>query len=154
MEATRILGPVFEQFVNESPLSVMSRATLEYALPASFMDSLFERTAELGYTKELLFSTTVTLKCVYEKLQHLETPVSAAMVRAVAGRRQGLIRELGGECPPLLPGYRVRILDGNHLAATHVATSSWSGPVPASPRHLPEWWRGRFEIAGPRLSWR
>ena len=29
-----ILGPVFEQFVNESPLSVMSRATIEYALSA------------------------------------------------------------------------------------------------------------------------
>ena len=56
-----ILGPVFEQFVNESPLSVMSRATIEYAFPASFLDGLFERTAELGYTKELLFSTTVDL---------------------------------------------------------------------------------------------
>jgi hypothetical protein len=140
-----ILGPVFEQFVNESPLSVMSRATIEYALPASFLDGIFERTAELGYTKDLLFSTTVdlmslvacgrvphvqsafqrirervpvTLKCVYEKLSHIETAVSAEMVRAVAGRCQGLITELGGACQPLLPGYRVRILDGNHLAAT------------------------------------
>ena len=140
-----ILGPVFEQFVNESPLSVMSRATIEYAFPASFLDGLFERTAELGYTKELLFSTTVdlmslvvcgrvphvqsafqrlrervpvTLKSVYEKLQHIETAVSAALVRSVAGRCRGLITELGGACQPLLPGYRVRILDGNHLAAT------------------------------------
>ena len=140
-----ILGLVFEQFVNESPLSVMSRATIEYAFPASFLDGLFERTAELGYTKELLFSTTVdlmslvvcgrvphvqsafqrlrervpvTLKSVYEKLQHIETAVSAALVRSVAGRCRGLITELGGACQPLLPGYRVRILDGNHLAAT------------------------------------
>ena len=140
-----ILGPVFEQFVNESPLSVMSRATIEYAFSASFLDSLFECTAELGYTKELLFSTTVdlmslvvcgrvphvqsafqrlrervpvTLKSVYEKLQHIETAVSAALVRSVAGRCRGLITELGGACQPLLPGYRVRILDGNHLAAT------------------------------------
>jgi hypothetical protein len=140
-----ILGPVFEQFINESPLSVMARATIEYALSASFLDGLFERTAELGYTKELLFSTTVdlmslvvcgrvphvqsayqrirervpvTLKSVYEKLQHLETEVSAALVRSVAGRCCGLITELGGACQLLLPGYRVRILDGNHLAAT------------------------------------
>jgi hypothetical protein len=131
VEAIMILGPVFEQFVKESPLSVMSRATIEYALPASFLDSLFESTAERGYTKELLFSTTVdlmslvacgrvphvqsaynrlceripvTLKCVYEKLQHLETEVSAEMVRAVAGRCQGLITELAGECQTLLPG--------------------------------------------------
>jgi hypothetical protein len=156
-----ILGPVFEQFVKESPLSVMSRATIEYALPASFLDSLFEHTAERGYTKELLFSTTVdlmslvacgrvphiqsafnrmlervpvTLKCVYEKLQHIETEVSAEMVRAVAGRCQGLITELGGQCQPLLPGYRVRILDGNHLAATQkrlkVTRGHSAGPLP------------------------
>ena len=56
-----ILGPVFEQFVKESPLSVMSRATIEYGLSASFLDSLFERTAERGYTKELHFSTVVDL---------------------------------------------------------------------------------------------
>jgi hypothetical protein len=140
-----ILGPVFEQFVSASPLSVMSRATIEYALSAPLLDGLFERTAERGYTKELLFSTTVdlmslvvcgrvphvqsaytriserlpvTLKSVYEKLQHIETGVSAEMVRWVGGRCQGLITELGGACQALLPGYRVRILDGNHLAAT------------------------------------
>src|SRR5918911_827092 len=111
-----ILGPVFERFLNESPISVMSRATIEHALPASALDELFERTAERGYTRELLFSTTVdlmslvvcgkvphvqsayqrlleqvpvTLKCVYEKLQNLETRVSAALVGSVAQRCQG-----------------------------------------------------------------
>lgn len=29
-----------------------------------------------------------------------------------------VIRQMKGELPPLLPGYRVRILDGNHLAGT------------------------------------
>jgi IS4 transposase len=161
MEAIMILGPVFEQFINESPLSVMSRATIEYALSASLLDSLFERTAERGYTKELLFSTTVdlmslvvcgrvphvqsafhrirervpvTLKCVYEKLQNIETQVSAEMVRSVSGRCQSLITELGGQCQELLPGYRVRILDGNHLAATQkrlkVTRGHSAGPLP------------------------
>ena len=156
-----ILGPVFEQFINASPLSVMSRATLEYALPASLLDALFERTAERGYTRELLFSTTVdllslvvcgsvphvqsaykqllervpvTLKSVYEKLQNIETAVSAELVRSVAGRCQGLINELGGACQQLLPGYRVRILDGNHLAATQkrlkVTRGHSAGPLP------------------------
>ena len=140
-----LLGPVFEQFINQSPLSVMARATVEHALRASVLDDLFERTAEWGYTRELLFSTTVDLmslvvcgkalhvksafqqlreripvtrKCVYEKLQHIEAPVSAGLVSHVARCCQGLITELGGACQPLLPGYRVRILDGNHLAAT------------------------------------
>src|SRR5436305_5156407 len=156
-----ILTPMFEQFINESPLSVMSRATIEHALSAKALDDLFEATAQSGYTRELLFSTTVdlmslvvstkghqvksayqqliervpvTLKCVYEKLQHIETIVSAELVRCAAGRCCGLITELGGACPPLLPGYRVRILDGNHLAATQkrlkVTRGHSAGPLP------------------------
>jgi hypothetical protein len=140
-----ILGPVFEQFIAQSPLSVMAQATMEFALSGPVLDSLFAYTAQRGYTRDLLFSTTVdlmslvvcgqaphvqsaykrllervpvTLKCVYEKLQNIETLVSAAMVRSVAGRCRDLIGELGGTCAPLLPGYRVRIVDGNHLAGT------------------------------------
>jgi hypothetical protein len=56
-----IFGPVFDQFVNQSPLSVMSRATIEHTFSASALDALFGRTAERGYTRELLFSTTVDL---------------------------------------------------------------------------------------------
>src|SRR5262245_5960563 len=141
-----ILGPVFEDFIRESPISVMARATVEHAFCASALDELFERRAELGYTRELLFSTTVelmsrvvcgkaphvqsaylqmgesvpvTLKAVYEKLQHIETCVSAELVHHVGGRCREVITELAGACQPLLPGHRVRILDGNHLAATH-----------------------------------
>jgi hypothetical protein len=156
-----ILTPMFERFINESPLSVMSRATIEHALSARALDDLFERTAQSGYTRELLFSTTVdlmslvvcgkshqvksaylqlidqvpvTLKCVYEKLQHIETAVSAELVRCVADRCGALITELGGACQPLLPGYRVRILDGNHLAATQrrlkVVRGHSAGPLP------------------------
>lgn len=54
-----ILGPVFERFVNSSPMSVMARAAVEHALCASARDDLFDRTAERGYSQELLFSTQV-----------------------------------------------------------------------------------------------
>lgn len=140
-----ILGRVFEDFIRESPISVMARATVEHAFCASALDELFEQKAELGYTRELLFSTTVelmsrvvcgkaphvqsaylqmgeavpvTLKAVYEKLQHIETCVSAELVHHVGSRCRELIDGLGGACQPLLPGYHVKILDGNHLAAT------------------------------------
>jgi hypothetical protein len=56
-----ILEPVFEPFINDSPLTVMSRATIEYALSASFLDNVFERTAQRCYTRELHFSTIVDL---------------------------------------------------------------------------------------------
>jgi hypothetical protein len=140
-----VLLPLFERFLEESPLSVMAQATVEHAFSAKALDDLFERTAQSGYTRELLFSTTVellslvvagkaatvqaayqqmrlrvpvSLKSVYEKLQHIETVVSAELVRHVGARCQGLLGQLGGACQMLLPGYRVRILDGNHLAAT------------------------------------
>jgi Transposase DDE domain len=84
--------------------------------------------------QQLIESVPVTLKCVYEKLQNIETVVSAELVRWVAGRCGGLITELGGACQPLLPGYRVRILDGNHLAASQkrlkVVRGHTAGPLP------------------------
>jgi len=156
-----LFGGVFERFLKESPISVMSRATIEHALSAPALDELFDRTAERGYTKELLFSTTVdvmslvvggkalhvqaayqhlrervpvTLKCVYDKLRNIEAGVSAGLVSHVSGRCQALIAELGGGCKSLLPGYRVRILDGNHLAATQrrpgVTRGHSAGPLP------------------------
>jgi hypothetical protein len=156
-----ILGPIFERFVKESPLTVMARASVEHALPASLLDDLFAQTAKTGYTQELLFSTVVdlmslvvcgkarhvqsayqqvrdrvpvTLKSVYEKLQRIEPGVSAGLVSTVAGRCQGLITAVGGGAPPLLPGRRVRVVDGNHLAATQKRVQPTrgrsAGPLP------------------------
>lgn len=156
-----ILDAVFEQFLAASPLTVMARATIEHALGAAALDELFEEHARRGYTRRLLFSTTVdlmslvvcgqrphvrsahrhllarvpvSLKSVYEKLQHIETDVSAALVRAVARRCDALIAELDPAPRRLLPGYRVRIIDGNHLAATQkrlkVTRGHTAGPLP------------------------
>src|SRR5262249_12836310 len=76
----------------------------------------------------------VKLTNVYEKLKHIEGPVSEALVRHVAGRCFGLINELGGACAPLLEGYPTRIIDGNHLAATQrrlkVTRGHSAGPLP------------------------
>jgi hypothetical protein len=161
-ESLMVLEPVFERFLAHSPLSVMARATIEHTLSASALDELFEHSALRGYTHELLFSTTVdlmslvvcgqlphikaayhhllervpvTLKSVYEKLQHIETAVSAALVHTVAQRCHALITELAGSRLGLVPApYRVKILDGNHLAATQkrlrVTRGHTAGPLP------------------------
>ncbi len=60
----------------------------------------------------------VSLKSVYNKLDNLETGISAAMVGTTAERLETVVTTMGGALPPLLPGYRIKILDGNHLAAT------------------------------------
>ena len=55
---------------------------------------------------------------MYNKLNGLETHTSAELVRYSAEEAVALIQEIGGECESLLPGYRVRMLDGNCLEAT------------------------------------
>jgi hypothetical protein len=61
---------------------------------------------------------SVSITSVYNKLNGVEAAVSAALVRDSAAQLGPLIRQLGGTVPALLPGFRVRILDGNHLAGT------------------------------------
>lgn len=155
------LGPVFERFVKHSPVTVMARAALEHALSAATLDALFDQTAERQYTRELLFSSCVQLMTlvvckvqpaihaayqdvadslpvsitsVYNKLNTLEPNVSAALVRHTASTFEPVIRSMGGQMPELLPGYRVKIVDGNHLAATErrleVLRQSYAGPLP------------------------
>ncbi len=140
-----VLDAVFDRFVTGSPLSVMVRGTIEHALSSPDLDALFERTAEQQYTKELLFSSLVdlmslvvcgvqphvqaafqdqaeqlpvTLKSVYEKLQRVEPEVSAELVRFTAARCGALIDALGSGRQEWLPGYRVKVVDGNHLGAS------------------------------------
>src|SRR5882724_7316645 len=60
----------------------------------------------------------VTLKSVYEKLQRVEPAVSAELVRFTAQKCGPLIGDLKGTREAWLPGYRITIVDGNHLGAS------------------------------------
>jgi len=140
-----LLAPVFERFAAESPISVMVQATLERALTASQLDSLFEANTQGQYTRELLFSTVVdllsqvvcgvrksvhaafqaseesvpvSLTSVYNKLNGIEPRVAAELVRHSAGQLGPVVGRLGGALPGWVKDYSVRILDGNHLPAT------------------------------------
>ena len=156
-----VLGRIFERFVAESSISVMTRGVMENALAASEIDAVFEEASERQYTRELLFSTLVdlvsvvvcdsrpsvnaayqaaadripvSLTSVYNTLDGVEPGVSTALVRHTALRLTPVIEAMGGQLPALLPGYRVKILDGNHLAATErrlkVLRASKAGPLP------------------------
>jgi IS4 transposase len=144
-KASMLLESIFDRFVQESPASVMVRGLLENVLQPGPLDELFDRTAVNQYSDRLLFSNVVevmglvvtgfydsphavyvahpelfpvTLKCFYEKLQGIEPPVMQAMVRDSAARLRAISDELNADLPPLLPGYRVKILDGNALAGS------------------------------------
>lgn len=139
------LDEIFDRFAKECPLPVMVRGTLEWALSAERLDTLFEETAQRQYVKELAFSTVVDLmamvvaktrksmhaayqarqesidvsvKSVYNKLNHLEPGVSAELVRRTAVDFDAVVRRMDAVLSSPVPGYRVRILDGNHFAAT------------------------------------
>jgi IS4 transposase len=136
---------VFVQFVEDSPVCVMVQTLMENALSPTTVDMLFEQHAELQYTRTLLFSDIVNLmsvvvcgirpsinsafkkvapslgvtrKAVYDKIDRVETTTSAALVRHSASILGEIIDELGSRNEPWLTGYRVRILDGNHLPGT------------------------------------
>jgi hypothetical protein len=156
-----ILAKMFDRFVAKAPVSVMARAAMEHALAPEALDALFQAHTEAQYTRELLFSSMVDLMgvvvakiepsihaayqavaetvpvsitSVYNKLNALEPAVTAAMVCHTAARLSPVIQAMGGAVPALLPGYRVRILDGNHLASTErrleVLRGSIAGPLP------------------------
>jgi len=138
-EAGMVWSAVLERFERHAPASVMARAALEHALPAGWVDEVFEAHRERQYARELLFSTVVelmTLVCLglrpslhaaarqmeqlpvslaslYNKVNHTEPAVLRALVRGSAERLVPVMAAVGHGAS--LPGWRVRVLDGNHL---------------------------------------
>lgn len=156
-----MLPSVFQAFIERSPICVMAHAVLENLFQPERLDELFERTAQKQYTRTLLFSSLVELmhtvvlgveptvyaayrkrrhtikvsdQAVYDKLDGLELELSAALVKDSAQQAESVINALAARRNPWLPGYRVRILDGNHLSATEhrieELRTTWAAPLP------------------------
>jgi hypothetical protein len=156
-----MLGKVFARFVEKSPMSVMVRGTLERVLGAAQLDAWFTRTAQKQYTRTVLFSTVydvlsqvvfrikpsvraayrdqedkvgASLISLYNKLNGVETHTSAELVRYSAAELAPLIEQLDGARAPWLPGYRVKIIDGNCLEASERRLQALrkvqAGPLP------------------------
>jgi hypothetical protein len=156
-----LLDTIFAPFVKERPICVMARAVLERLLDAQRLDALFARTAERQYTRELLFSSLVHLMsevvlgvhptvhaayqaqkdtlgvsttALYNKLDRVETGVSAALVRDSARLAEPVVKALRASHPRWLAGYQIKVLDGNHLSSTEhrlkELRSTWAAPLP------------------------
>ena len=152
---------LFDRFVAKTPVSVLARAAMEHALAPDALDDLFTEHAKRQYTRDLLFSSVVdlmgvvvariepsvhaayqqvadslpvTITSLYNKLNCVEPAVTAALVRHTGERLGEVVRQMNGQLPETLPGYRIRIIDGNHLAATErrlkVLRQSKAGPLP------------------------
>jgi hypothetical protein len=156
-----LLNIILDRFAKRAPISVMVRAALEYALAPDALNTLFRDTAELQHEKTLLFSSVVDLMglvvarvqpslnaayqsvsdtlpvsitSVYNKINGTEPNVSAALVAHSATRLRPVVDAMASGLEPWLPGYRVRVLDGNHLTSTErrldVLRECSAGPLP------------------------
>jgi len=167
-----MVSTIFEQFVAASPVTVMVRAIMERIFSAEKLDALFEESAQKQYTRELLFSSVVGLMslvvcgihpsvsaaykalekmvgvsrtALYDKLNGLELGISRALVNYTAQELSPVLAELGGTKAALLPGFEVRIIDGNHLGATEhrleVLRQNGSGALPGQSLAVldPDW---------------
>jgi hypothetical protein len=135
-------------FLTKAPCCVLAHAVLEGVFEPGLLDRLFDSTADRQYTRHLLFSQAVNLMAdvacrtqpsvyaawrkahaeglvpvsstaVYDKLAGIETGVCRELVRHCSRRCSDVLGLLGGaDRRPLLPGYDVRVIDGNHLAGT------------------------------------
>jgi IS4 transposase len=162
--AIMLLAGVFQPFIEKRPVCVMARGILERLFDPQRIDALFAETAAVGYTRKLHFSTlvslmgdvvlgvqpsvhaafqaleeqdaTVSLTAVYNKLDRVERVVSAALVQDAAAQAAPVIDALDARLAPWLPGYRCRILDGNHLSATEhrleELRTTWAAPLPGT----------------------
>ena len=140
-----VFSAIFERFVESCPACVMYRATMENVFAPAKLDVLFRESAIVQYERELMFSTlvdlvglvvcrvspsvhaayvrkrdrvSVSIRALYDKLMHVETVTSRALVQHTAAQVGELIDRTKGGRKPLLKGYRTRILDGNHLHRT------------------------------------
>lgn len=138
-----VMNAVMERFMERRPVTVMARVALEHALSAERVDTLFEAHRQRQYTRELLFSTvvqmmslvvlglqpsvhaaaqasedlSVSLPALYDKVKRTEPGVLRALVQSSAARLGPVQAELRA-ARPWAPGFRVRIVDGNHLPAS------------------------------------
>ena len=130
---------VLERFESQAPASVMARIALEQAMPAAWIDEVFDVHRQRQYPRELLFSTVVelmtlvslglqpslhaaarkmenlpvSLAALYDKVNRTELPLLRALVQGSSARLQPIAAAL--EFAPCMPGWQLRIVDGNHL---------------------------------------
>lgn len=138
-----MISDILQRFIQQRPVAMMVLVLLENFLNADKLDRWFNTVRQSQYTKEILFSSIVGLMlnvvcnirpsvhsayrdseiqasvvALYAKLKNRELTTSQALVRYIAGEAETLLNRVGGTHPDLLPGYRVKFLDGNSIEGT------------------------------------
>src|SRR5438477_61989 len=137
-----MLEAVIARFEERAAVSVMARVALERAMQPQWIDEVFEATRQRQYPRELMFSTVVELMslvslglrpslnaaakqmpelpvsiaALYDKVKRTEPTVLRGLVQGSAQRLGPVVEAMSVE--PSLPGWRLRVVDGNHLPAS------------------------------------
>jgi len=139
-----VFSEILQRFVDQRPIAVMTRIVLEKQFSDQFFDTVFEETAQEQFTRELAFSTCAKIMAqvtlgnapsvhaafvkdqenmaasavsLYAKLKNVEPRVCEELVRRSAADLTAVVGFLEKRKEPV-PGYRLRIVDGNVLAAS------------------------------------
>ena len=135
---------LLNRIAKNAPVTVMTRALLENVLNTDFLDDIFQQHNQTQRNRHILFSFLVglmllvackirpkihsaykaheklpfTVDAVYDKIAGVEIPVAQALVSETASKMIQILRETLPPQPELIPGYHLRIVDGNKIAAT------------------------------------
>ena len=151
---------LIDKFIAKFPCACLLRGALERVLSPDKLNTIFEEHSTRQYTRIILFSTIcnllfdVVLKTYpsalkaylenkdnipvshasfYNKINNMDTSVSQALLRVTSDDLSKVIDEFP-QRPPILPGYSVRILDGNCIESSEkrlkVLRGSASAPLP------------------------
>lgn len=140
-----MINSMMDVFSKLSPVTVMFRGILESVLSDDFLNRVFDSHSQRQYCRELTFAQCgnlmvevvtqirpsmnaaykarsgeipVSVASVYSKLNGTEPGVCEGLVRESATKMAAVIDALKGSVCGPIPGFDVRILDGNHLAGT------------------------------------
>jgi hypothetical protein len=140
-----IFDPVLQKFAEKRPIAVMLKAVLESQFAAAEFDRIFAAAAESQYHRDLAFSTCaqlfsqvvlgrhatvyaafvrereqipVTVGALYAKLKGVEPAVLERLVEQTGDALARVAGHLTDIRVEPVPGYRLRVVDGNVLAGT------------------------------------
>lgn len=139
-----LMDSIMTRFAERAPVTVMARLTLQRALDQRWVDTLFERHRQSQYTRELLFSTIVeimslvvtglrpslhaaarnylnlpvSITALYDKINRTDPSVMRGLVQGSHERLGPVLQSMQPKPVATVEGYRLRIVDGNHLPAS------------------------------------
>jgi len=138
------MNEVMSRFAQRAPVPVMARLAVQRTLDRNWIESVFEGHRQSQYTRELLFSSVVeimsvvamglrpslhaaakayatlpvSLTALYDKINHTDPNVIRALVQGCGERLSPILRSMQPTRKAMVEGYRLRIVDGNHLPAS------------------------------------